>query len=146
MGYLLWLLQTGTFVDVLTGHKGMGKMLGKLEKKERAAAIPEDAKGLFPDLVADVNFPPTCLVCSCFFYLSYGIPHYFFVLRQIHGQEDSLVPVAESRNMASALERLGVEVELIEVPRGDHGFDLGLGNASEVISRAIPFLLEHLAV
>lgn len=62
LSYLSWLLQTGTFLDVLTGHKGLGEKLSKLEKKDRAAAVPADARALFPDLLLDTNFPPTFLV------------------------------------------------------------------------------------
>lgn len=60
----MWLMQTGTYLDVLTGIQGLGAKLGKLEHGERAQAVPQDARALIPSLaVADGNaFPPTLLV------------------------------------------------------------------------------------
>lgn len=38
----------------------------------------------------------------------------------IHGRDDSVVPAAQSRRMASALQRQGVDVRLVEQRSGDH--------------------------
>ncbi len=39
----------------------------------------------------------------------------------MHGDKDPTVPVSASRLMVAEMKRLGVEVQYIEVPGGDHG-------------------------
>lgn len=60
--FLLWLLQTGEFTDYLTGEKGLGAKLAQLDKDDRGAALPDTAKALYPNVVADKAFPPTFFV------------------------------------------------------------------------------------
>ncbi|KAL8281137.1 hypothetical protein RQP46_006495 [Phenoliferia psychrophenolica] len=123
--FLLWLLQTGEFTDYLTGVKGLGAELAKLDKKDRGAALPAAAKALYPTVMADASFPPT-----------------FF----LHGAEDALVPPGESQNVAATLERLGVPHEIVIVPGADHAFDLLPGFDPSVAKGLVPFLLKHSVV
>jgi acetyl esterase/lipase len=48
----------------------------------------------------------------------------------LHGEADSLVPVAQVRQMQQALCDAGVQSVFLEVPDADHGFDLILPQAS----------------
>jgi acetyl esterase/lipase len=45
----------------------------------------------------------------------------------IHGEEDLLVPIDQSRRLAAVLERAGVPHQLIVVPGARHGFDFQVG-------------------
>ncbi|KAK4703236.1 hypothetical protein P7C70_g2985, partial [Phenoliferia sp. Uapishka_3] len=120
--YLSWLLQTGEFTDLLTGEKGLGAKLEKLEKEERGGALSAEARVLYPALVADKSFPPTFL---------------------LHGAEDSLILADESRNMAAILKGLGVEHELVIIPGVDHAFDMTPAFDLSMVKGLIPFLVKH---
>ena len=43
----------------------------------------------------------------------------------IHGAREEVVPVAQSRTLAAALERAGNRVAYLELPWSAHGFDFG---------------------
>lgn len=58
----VFLFQTGTYLDRLTGNEGLGKRLGILPWAERAVAVPKELVPLLPSLAADVSFPPSFLV------------------------------------------------------------------------------------
>jgi acetyl esterase/lipase len=60
----------------------------------------------------------------------------------IHGHDDGLVPVKESRRMAENLRKAGVKsVQVLEVPRGVHAFDL---TPNPLYQRMFPVLLSFL--
>jgi len=63
----------------------------------------------------------------------------------IHGDKDSLVPLPQSETMKAALDKVGVEAELIVVRNGEHGF--GGADPQEVgkaYARAVEWLTQHL--
>lgn len=62
----------------------------------------------------------------------------------VHGRDDAVVPVEQSRNMARALRRAGKSVELIELDGEDHWLSGGQTRLAtlEALDR---FLAEHLA-
>ncbi|KAI5479093.1 hydrolase [Pseudohyphozyma bogoriensis] len=122
-GYYSFLLQEATFLDALTGIPGFTTHLARLPLGERFAAIPKDQRFLFPHLAATASFPPT-----------------FFV----HGDKDHVVPIQESRHMATVLRELGVETRMVEIVGGDHGCDQGDSSAELGLDGVVPFLLEQL--
>ncbi len=81
--------------------------------------------GYCPVRIARRGYPPTIL---------------------LHGDADTDVPVEQSREMAAALQRLGVEHELVILPGRPHGFDRAM-NEPEVkaaFDRAMKFLTDRL--
>jgi acetyl esterase/lipase len=124
LGYYPWLLQSATFLDLLTSHDGLSAKLASLPLEQRAAAIPEDARPLFPHLHADGTFPPT-----------------FFV----HGTKDSVVPPEESKTMEGLLKEAGVECRMLTIEGGDHGCD-AVQSSEEIkgLADVVPFLLAHM--
>jgi acetyl esterase/lipase len=64
----------------------------------------------------------------------------------LHGDKDNDVPYEQSVMMAKALDRSGVENELVIVPGGGHGFDEDMDKPAvkEAFAKALTFLNEHL--
>lgn len=63
----------------------------------------------------------------------------------LHGDRDPDVPHQQSVMMAEALERAGVEHELVTIPGGGHGFDAGdHPMVAEAFGRLMAFLKRHL--
>ncbi|ORY53990.1 Alpha/Beta hydrolase protein [Leucosporidium creatinivorum] len=124
--YFSWLLQEGTFLDVLTGEPGLSKQLLTLPAEERQAAIPTISADLFPQLAPSTSdFPP---------------------MISVHGTGDEAVLVEESRAFAEQVRKVGVDVELIELEGANHAFDLGYKSSKEHagLEKVVPFLLKHL--
>ena len=99
---------------------------------------PRQVSGRDPD--ADAGwFTPYCPALN----VSPGYPPTLL----IHGEEDTDVPVARSREMAAELARHGVPHELLTLPERGHMFDAheGVGDATvaEVFRRVLGFLGEH---
>jgi acetyl esterase/lipase len=60
----------------------------------------------------------------------------------IHGVQDVLVPIDQSRRFAKALKEAGVEVELLELENSGHGF---MGEDKEkLLETSLAFLRKHL--
>ncbi|BGP63793.1 hypothetical protein NBRC10512_007979 [Rhodotorula toruloides] len=132
-----YLLQTGSFLDALSGMQGVAAELAKLPAEQRAQAVPDHVKRVVPHLAVSPSFPPTYL---------------------LHGTFDSVVFPAESRNMYRVLREAGVEAKLAEVEGGEHGFDTQDGWASgpggqdeeltkkrnETLGTVLPWLLERI--
>ncbi|GAA5941152.1 hypothetical protein JCM3775_001319 [Rhodotorula graminis] len=136
----VWLLQSATLVDALSGVRGASAALRALPEKgdARAHAAAENPHGkrTLPQLGISASFPPT-----------------FFA----HGTADEIVHLAESRHLSRVLERVGVECVLWEVEGGGHGFDTEGGWASspgasdpeltrkkdEGLKRIVPWLVDH---
>jgi dipeptidyl aminopeptidase/acylaminoacyl peptidase len=60
----------------------------------------------------------------------------------IHGRDDTVVPVEQSRLMAQALRRAGKPVELIELDGEDHWLSRS-DTRLTMLTAMIDFLLEH---
>ncbi|MFF4783425.1 MULTISPECIES: alpha/beta hydrolase fold domain-containing protein [Streptomyces] len=56
----------------------------------------------------------------------------------MHGTEDSLVPLAQSRTLAEALTLAGAEAELIAVPGAEHGW-FGTDDTGPLVARVLEF-------
>jgi len=56
----------------------------------------------------------------------------------MHGTEDSLVPLEQSRKLAEALTRAGAQAELIAVPGDDHGW-FGLDDTGPLGATVLDF-------
>jgi acetyl esterase/lipase len=56
-----------------------------------------------------------------------------------HGDADRFVPVGQSRQLADALRAVGVEVELTEVPGGDHMW-MNVPRGEEIFADAVDFV------
>ncbi|MFF9042059.1 alpha/beta hydrolase fold domain-containing protein [Streptomyces sp. NPDC014892] len=56
----------------------------------------------------------------------------------MHGTEDSLVPLEQSRTLAEALTRAGAEAELIAVPGAEHGW-FGMDDTGPLVASALEF-------
>ncbi len=61
----------------------------------------------------------------------------------LHGTDDSVVPVLQSRIMANALKELGKAVELIELRGEDHWLSRG-ETRTRVLTETDRFLAKHL--
>jgi len=61
----------------------------------------------------------------------------------IHGDYDSLVPLAETKFFASQLAEAGVEVEMVEVRWGQHAFDVLNGPRSRALAVVVEGFLER---
>lgn len=60
----------------------------------------------------------------------------------VHGEQDDIVPIAQSEQFAEALRRAGVTVELLRIPGGDHG-NSAL-RAPEIAARIVAWFDTHL--
>lgn len=102
---LLYLLQTGTLLDALSGQQGVSAALRLFPHEEREALVRQHSPSLaalLPQLWTTERFPPTMI---------------------LHGTADGIVRVHESRAMARKLAAVGVDVTLQEIEGADHGFD-----------------------
>ncbi|MFF9808410.1 alpha/beta hydrolase fold domain-containing protein [Streptomyces coeruleorubidus] len=63
----------------------------------------------------------------------------------MHGTEDSLVPLAQSRTLAEALTLAGAEAELIAVPGAEHGW-FGTDDTGPLVARVLEFAARLLPV
>ncbi|MDX3520616.1 alpha/beta hydrolase [Streptomyces scabiei] len=61
----------------------------------------------------------------------------------MHGTEDSLVPLGQSRELAEALTRAGAAAELIAVPGGEHGW-FGMDDTGPLVATVLEFAGRHL--
>ncbi|KAF7979034.1 hypothetical protein HWV62_44023 [Athelia sp. TMB] len=124
-----WFLQTGTYVDYVSGNTGLSETLRALPYSRRAAAIPSNTVDCFPQLRIDAQFPPSVF---------------------IHGDADTFVPVDESNHTHTQLQEAGVESELLLVPGGEHGLqadpvnNIYIPSAHHYFERAFNFLAKHL--
>lgn len=76
--------------------------------------------------------------------ISYIGPHVPPVLC-VHGEKDSLVPVAQSKRFHERLSSAGLPCEIIVVPKYSHSFDyLHPGARRELFPKIVAFLDEHL--
>ncbi|HEX5787739.1 MAG TPA: alpha/beta fold hydrolase, partial [Woeseiaceae bacterium] len=62
----------------------------------------------------------------------------------IHGEDDEIVPIDQSRRMRSSLERAGKDVSFIELPDGSHGLQ-SYENRVRVMHETVDFVNRHLA-
>ncbi|GAA6047249.1 hypothetical protein JCM3770_001847 [Rhodotorula araucariae] len=148
---LVWLLQRGTLVDLLSGVAGASAALRALpagEARERLAAESEAGRRTLPQLVAAHPPPPGSASGRAKF------PPTFLA----HGTADAVVALAESRNMHRVLRAAGTDCVLWEVEGGAHGFDTDAGWANspgardpeltrrkdEGLRSIIPWLVEQL--
>ncbi|KZP29088.1 alpha/beta-hydrolase [Athelia psychrophila] len=125
--YPLWWAR-GDFLDHLTGTAGLSAKLRVLPYAERAAAVPEDLRRLFSQLLIDSSFPPTMLV---------------------HGDADVTVSVQESERTHAQLEKCGIRSELCVVPNAEHGLRIGADlapGAERVFEKAFGFVARELGV
>lgn len=60
----------------------------------------------------------------------------------IHGKDDTVVPVEQSRQMAAALKRAGKPVEVIEINGGDH-WELHEDARMVTLANSVAFVLKH---
>jgi acetyl esterase/lipase len=81
------------------------------------SALPDAARAASPALQAHAGAPP------------------FLIL---HGEDDSLVPFAQSRALADALRRAGADVELVDVPGASH-FWQGVDDLRALFDRSLAF-------
>ncbi len=107
-------LATGSFLDVLTGRKGLGATVGAVPHDRRLAALPADLAGVIPQLwLADAenvrSLAPMFL---------------------IHGTSDEAVPYGESVLTDKQLRAAGATPTFVSVPGANH--DLRLPETSEV--------------
>jgi dienelactone hydrolase len=61
----------------------------------------------------------------------------------VHGTDDGIVPIAQSRTMKKALEKAGMKTELIELDKEDHWW-WEIHNETRVLSAIDAFLWKHL--
>jgi acetyl esterase/lipase len=94
-------------------------------QREHSGGIPE---ALFVGASMDPNLSPTAVEQARYTSaspLTYVTADDAPVL-MLHGDKDAAVSLEQSRAMAAALEKAGVEAQLIVVPGGDHGETFGL--------------------
>jgi dipeptidyl aminopeptidase/acylaminoacyl peptidase len=60
----------------------------------------------------------------------------------IHGRDDTVVPIEQSREMAAALKRAGKSVELVEIKGGDH-WELHEDARVATFSKSVAFVLKQ---
>ncbi|KAI0311307.1 alpha/beta-hydrolase [Amylostereum chailletii] len=130
-------LQLGVYLDYWTGVHGLGARLARLlpahvERVSDAtrgatrAALPEDAKELFPQLWVTKHWPRTLLV---------------------HGEMDTAVHAADSRRLHQLLRTEGVDARLEIVQGEEHSFDYQPGAEAKfgaLFDRVRDFLREAL--
>ncbi|EIN14616.1 alpha/beta-hydrolase [Punctularia strigosozonata HHB-11173 SS5] len=97
------IIQEGLYLDYFTGKQGLAAELKKYSTaRERAAALPEEEREVFPELRVK-ELPPTFL---------------------IHGDKDTLVLLHESEVTLGELRESGVKSELVVVEGAEHGLQL----------------------
>jgi len=107
-------LQMGNFLDYYSGihEPSLSKDLRDILESEQPdydkAKVLSDQRlcSIFPQLSVDDAWPATML---------------------LHGVLDSAVPIEESRNMKSLMDKANVHVELVEFPDCEHSFDYESG-------------------
>ncbi|KAL1847014.1 hypothetical protein Plec18167_003019 [Paecilomyces lecythidis] len=98
--YLRAILESGLYVDYLTGVKGLGAAIAEKGKD----AIPEHARPLFPkDFSIIKDLPPLVVV---------------------HGLEDRQVPHEDGEAVVEKARAAGANVTYFPVEGADHDFDL----------------------
>ncbi|KAJ9203992.1 hypothetical protein DTO166G4_7017 [Paecilomyces variotii] len=98
--YVRAILESGLYVDYLTGVKGLGAAIAEKGKD----AIPENARELFPkDFSITKDLPPLIVV---------------------HGLEDRQVPHEDGEAIVQKSREAGVNVTYFPVEGADHDFDL----------------------
>jgi len=117
---LVWGFENPMVPDVVSGNQSLRVYLGGTPS-DRAEAYRLGSALAW----ADRALPPTLL---------------------IHGLGDQIVRVDHSRHVAAGLRERGRSVELVEVPFGEHGFDVRPGGVGEQITRhvALRFLAKAL--
>jgi len=104
--------QRGLFLDYYTSlhEPSISEKIRNIMKDENRAsgeylklALPKEKHGLFPQLFADSQWPPTLM---------------------LHGIKDDIVLIDESRNLSTLLKDAGASVELMEIEDEKHGFDV----------------------
>ena len=60
----------------------------------------------------------------------------------IHGKDDTVVPIDQSREMEGALRDAGKDVQLIQVNGGDH-WDLHEDARIATITNSVAFVMKH---
>lgn len=127
-------LQHGTFLDYWTGahEPSLSETLrSAIEDTDvLTVSVPPELRPVFPELLVAEGWPPTYLV---------------------HGELDSAVPVADSRNMFRLLDAAGVNVEMRIVQGAEHSFDYQedadqAGKFGAVFDEAVRFLIRALTV
>ncbi|WVQ84473.1 hypothetical protein IAT38_006625 [Cryptococcus sp. DSM 104549] len=95
----LWIKwqKEGTFLNYVLDCPGLSKRLAEVPYEERAGLVPEDKRRLLLPITRDT--PPTYLM---------------------HGTEDLLVPIEESKAVERELAALGIPVEVDWVEGADH--------------------------
>jgi acetyl esterase/lipase len=89
-------LQLGIALDYYTGNHV--RSLSSVLRDALNGPIPDVDLPLFPQFGVDKHWPPTFLM---------------------HGTDDSVVPIQESRNICDLLKQSGVPVTLVEL-KGEH--------------------------
>ncbi|RSM07299.1 hypothetical protein CDV31_008664 [Fusarium ambrosium] len=100
------------FPDYMTGIAGLARQTAT----ERASAIPEEHRHLFPLHFGDLS----------------GLPHVML----LHGINDTAVPIDCSTEAEEKLKAAGVQVMTEYPPDAEHGFDARAGNVNVETSAA----------
>ncbi|KAF9016522.1 alpha/beta-hydrolase [Hymenopellis radicata] len=106
----------------------LGVFLDYYTGQPNTTAIDEGNKELFPEANISSSWPPTLFV---------------------HGDQDTAVPVGDSKNLHRLLLEAGAHSELVVVPGCEHSFDYVQGNEEKfgtIFERVISFLKERLIV
>ncbi len=124
-----WLWKTGEFVDYIVGDHGLADKLRKLPLEEREGAVPEEFRKAILQTQYTSEYPPTVL---------------------LHGKEDPLVLIEESKHTYAKLKALGVKVELHALDGAVHGlrdkakYPESAPGAEEVRAEGMKFLVQEL--
>lgn len=119
--WFVYLSQTCLLLDKITSVPGLAAKLGPLPEAERGAAVPAEAKKLFPQLANKDDFVP------CIF---------------MHGLLDDVVRPHETYHMSKVLSGAGVENEIVLIEGVGHAYDNGVQRSTEFkgLERVVPFL------
>ncbi len=104
----------------------LGVFLDYYTGEPNTTAIEDGNTSLFPQANVSSSWPPTLL---------------------IHGDQDTAVPVGESKNLQRLLLEAGAYSELVVVPGCEHSFDYVQGNEEQfgtIFEQVISFLKERL--
>lgn len=118
-------LKDGTYLDHLTGQRGLGAQLAKLPHQERSAAVPIELRPSFPQFDT-ASLPPAAF---------------------LHGALDSLVPPDQSFAVAQELATLGKAYRLEVVEGLEHSLQLAdrasgpAGDKDGAMARLMAFCL-----